>query len=419
MPLKRHSFSSFCLASINILLLVVLVASSLPAHATTFPCTTSSLIQSAQNGLLSSASTWVGGSVPTDGNCVVIRHHVTLNRDWGTEGGIGLGWIRIENGGLLDADCASPHTIYFGSTGTNPTGSGRSVNPGADATMFGLFVSYGTVSFSCAQPNNISITSADENHPWYIHHQSGDYSGCTAIANGVCNGLPAYHGAVLNLEHATLSHMGTAVTYFNGIDWDMTGGRIPTNTLTVSYNWIKDLYGIAAAGSNAQSNSWSITYNWFDTPRPSTTRGLIYLAALPINWLVTDNTLTNSVTSSYLLVAPYNGIGIQVLRNAVLGSSQIPFAIVDILPEGGYGNAVNSNLCVNPEPAQGARISCIMIGGGNGDWSTTASYNVIQGGHSGISQIGSSAFNPTFGYNWISQWKEDSNGQGTIITRTS
>src|SRR5262249_34157892 len=153
-----------------------------------FPCTTSTLIVSAQSGPVSHPATWVGGTVPTDGNCVVIRHELTLDQDWGTEGGIGLGWVRIENGGMLHSDCATPHTIYFGSTGSDPIGSGGAYNPGADASMFGLFVSSGKLSLTCAQPNNVTITSADERDPWYIHHDYGDYVGCTQISGNVCNG---------------------------------------------------------------------------------------------------------------------------------------------------------------------------------------------------------------------------------------
>jgi hypothetical protein len=399
-------------------LFAVLLVATLPSFAATFPCTASSLVLSAQNGPVASPSTWVGGSVPTDGNCVVIRHHVTLNTDLGTEGGAGLGWIRIENAGMFDSDCASPHTIYFGSTGTNPIGSGSSFNPGADATMFGFFVSYGSISLACVQPNNISVTSADESHPWYIHHQSGDYTGCTTISNNSCNGLAGFHGGVLNLQHAALNHAGTAVLYFNGIDWDMSTLRAPANTLTMSYNWIRDLYGIVADGSTGQSNAWTVSSNWFDAPRPDVDRGLIYYNSSPTNWTVADNTVTNPVTSSYLVNAPHNGIGLQVLRNAVLGTAQIPFAIAFTQAANGRSNIYNYNLCINPEPAAAARVACLMIGSGSGDSATTASYNVIQGGHSGISQIGTTTFNPTLSYNWISQWKEDSNGQGAIITRT-
>jgi hypothetical protein len=418
-PLRYASLAKLRLSAIKSAgLLAVLLVATLQAYGATFPCTTSSLIRSAQSGLLASPSTWVGGSVPTDGNCVVIRHHVTLNSDLGSEGGTGLGWIRIENGATLDADCAAPHTIYFGSTGTNPIGSGSNLNPGADASMFGFFVSYGSLNLACAQPNNISVTSANENHPWYIHHQSGDYSGCTAISNNICNGIEGFHGAVLNLQHTALNHVGTSVLYFNGIDWDMTSLRTPPNSLTFSYNWVRDLYGIVADGNSFQANGWTVAFNWFDAPRPDLNRGLLYFYSTPTNWTIADNTVTHPATSSYLLNAPHNGTGTQVLRNAVLGTPEVPFAIANTQAANGHNNSYNYNLCINPEPSQAARVACFMIASGNGDSGTTASYNVIQGGHSGISQVGTSTFNPTFSYNWISQWKEDSNGQGAIITRT-
>ena len=402
------------IAAVFVLLLFI----SVNGFGASFPCTSSTLILSAQSGPLSNPSTWVGGTVPSDGNCVVVRHHVTIDRDWGSEGGAGLGWIRIENAGTVDADCAAPHTIYFGSTGTNPIGSGTSLNPGADANMFGLFVSYGTLNLSCAQPNNISITSADESHPWYIHHLYGDFTGCNTISGNLCNGATGYHGGVLNLQHAALRHVGTAISSFNGIDWDMTTGRSPINSATISYNRINDLYGIVADSSNAQSSNWIVSYNWFEAPRPDPARGLIYFTGVPVNWIVSDNTVTNPLTASYLLMNPHNGTGLQVVRNAVLGSSLVPFAIANVLSANGGNNTFNYNLCINPEPVRATTVSCLMIGGAYNDHSTTASYNVIQGSHSGISQIGTGAFSPSFSYNWISQWKEDSNGQGAIITRT-
>jgi len=370
--------------------------------------------------MVGNPSTWVGGTVPSDGNCVVIRHHVTLNRDWGTEGGAGLGWVRIENNGTFDSDCAAPHGIYFGSTGTNPIGSGTNVNPGADANMFGFFVSYGTLNLSCAQPNNLTVTSSNESRPWYIHHIGGDYIGCTTITGNVCNGSGGVHGAVLNLQHVAASHLGTDVSYFYGIDWDMTAGKTPANSLTISYSHILDLYEIAAQGSTLQIGNWNVTSNWFDAARPNPVQGIIYFdAGGPTNWNITDNTVTGAVTASFILGAPHNVTGLQLVRNAVLGSSAVPFAIVSILGGSpGAGNMLNYNLCVNPEPPQPTTNACISIGGATADTTTTASYNVIQGGHAGISQVSNSTFSPALRYNWISQWKEDYSAQGAIITRT-
>ncbi len=391
------------------------LALSYSAYAATFPCTTSSLILSAQNGSFGSPSTWVGGTVPSDGNCVVIRHQVALNQNVGTEGGAGIGWIRIENNGQLSSDCMAPHAIYFGSTGTDPIGSGNSNNPGADASMFGFFASFGTINLSCAQPNNVTITSANESSPWYIHHAAGDYVGCTAISGNVCNGSSATNGAVLNLQNVDASHIGAAVNYFNGIDWDMTTAMSPANSLTVANNHLADLYQIVNGGSNLQSGNWRIVMNWFDAPRPNANQAIVYLVSGPAGPAITDNTVTNAQTASFLVYAPDGGSQFQVMRNAVLGSSTTPFAIVQIL--GGSSNSIQFNLCVNPEPPGPTLNACVEIAGN--DNRTNVSFNVMQGGHAGISQIGESAsFAPTFSYNWISQWKEDSSAQGAIITRS-
>jgi hypothetical protein len=393
------------------------IALSLSANAASFPCTTSTLSLSAQDGNLSDPSTWVGGAVPTDGNCVVVRHHVTLDSDLGTEGGAGLGWIRIENGGQFDSDCMAPHAIYFGSTGTDPIGSGNNLNPGADASMFGFFASFGMLNLSCPQPNNVTITSADESDSWYIHHTLGDYVSCTAISGNVCNGSTATNGAVLIVQNTMASHLGTAVAYFNGIDWDMTNGMTPVNSATISNNYISDLFQIVNGGSTLQPANWRVTGNWFDAPRPDPSQALIYLVSGPTGSVVTDNTVTNAQTASFLMYAPDGSSNTEVLRNAVLGSSTTPFGIVEIVA--GSSNTIEFNLCVNPEPPGQTVNPCVAIAGSGMDNQTKVSFNIIQGGHAGISQITEDPlFAPTFSYNWISQWKEDAEAQGAIITRS-
>jgi hypothetical protein len=400
------------------LLVILPLAFSQPGNAASFPCTTATLILSSQNGDSANPSTWAGGSVPSDGNCVVIRHHVTLNANLGTSGGAGMGWVRIENGGILDSDCAAPHSIYFGSTGLDPIGSGSWQNPGADASMFGLFVSFGTLNLSCSQPNNVSINSADQDHPWYIHHVSGDYVGCTTISNNSCNGNAAFNGAVLQLQNVAATHLGTSVTWFNGIDWDMTAGRSPVNSLTISNSYLSDLYQIVASGASLQSGNWRITTNWFDAPRPDPNAGIIDLISAPTNWAIDDNTVTNPQTSSFFVFAAGGAHQMQLLRNAVLGSATTPFALAQITD--GTANNIQFNLGVNPEPPAAVRNSWIFIAGESSDTSTTVSFNILQGGHAGISQGGVSGanFSPSFSFNWISQWKEDSGAQGSIITRS-
>jgi hypothetical protein len=200
--------------------------------------------------------------------------------------------------------------------------------------------------------------------------------------------------------------MGTNVAYFYGVDWDMTTGKTPANSLTVSYNHIQDLYEIAAVGTTTQTGNWAITYNWFDASRPNPVEGIIYApGGTPTNWVITDNTVTDAVTESNLLWAPHNVSGLQLMRNAVLGSSATEFSIASIAGgASGNGNILTIN-------------ACITIGGFSGDSTTTISNNVIQGGHAGISEVGMAAFYPTISYNWISQWKEDSLAQGAIISR--
>jgi hypothetical protein len=387
------------------------------AHAASFPCTTSTLILSAQDGPVGDPSTWVGGTIPRDGNCVVIRHHVTLDSDWGSEGGTGLGWVRVENGGLFDSDCQSAHNVYFGSFGTNPTGSGSSGNPGADASMFGFFVADGTLSLSCAQPQNVTIDSSNASVPWYIHHDYRDYVGCTQITNNVCNGTPGSYGSALNLQNVEARHVGANVDGFSGIDWDMSANLTPPNSLMVAKNHFLDLHEISSGGFPAQTGSFNVTSNWFDSPWPETSQGLLYLVGNISSWVVNDNTVTGAQTSSFLVNAPDGISQLQMMRNAVEGSATTQFSL--FANASGAGNILQFNLCVNPEPPGPVNNPCVYIAGSSGDRRTSVSYNIMQGGHSGISQIGEQpTWQPTFSFNWISQWNEDWEAQGAIITRS-
>ena len=130
------------------------------------------VIYSIQNGPWSSPSTWWGGTVP---NCsyVVVKHAVTIDQNIGTNCG-GSKWIRIEPGGVLTVNNSSPRTISFGSSGTNPIGSGNAYNPGADAKMFGFFVSGGVLDLEGAPGHWVTLTSANDWSPIYIHHQGSD-----------------------------------------------------------------------------------------------------------------------------------------------------------------------------------------------------------------------------------------------------
>src|SRR5262249_17061912 len=156
----------------------------------------------------------------------------------------------------------------------------------------------------------------------------------------------------------------------------------------------------------AQSNAWNASSNWFDAPWPDPTQGLLQLVGTISGWRVNDNTVTGAQTTSFLLHAPQGISQLQMQRNAVLGSSTTPFGLASIWA--GAANSIQFNLCVNPEPPSETVNPCVFIGGSSADSRTTVSYNVMQGGHAGISQIGEQpTFNPTFSFNWISQWKED------------
>lgn len=176
---------------------------------------------SAKSGNWSALDTWTDGSaVPGDGDVVTIgAHTVTIDQDIGTSGN-GIKNIILNNtSAVLTVDTSAARTILFGSTGSNPIGSGTAANPGADASMYGLYVARGTLNLVGTSTNRITINSGGGVNPWYIRHGGADLGNINVPAK-------------FTIQYCDMTNLGTGVTGFEGIHHERADG---TNSLIVEH----------------------------------------------------------------------------------------------------------------------------------------------------------------------------------------
>lgn len=366
------------------------------------------LIYSVQNGRWSDPNTWWGNQVPNC-NFVVVKHSVVLDQNVGTTCG-GTGWIRVENTGTLTVDSSQPRTISFGSTGTDPIGSGSASNPGADASMFGLIVS-GSLDIEGTPTNWVTLTSDNDSSPIYIHHQANDYVGCTTLTNDVCNGHAAVNGASLKMRYVNAKHFGTGVQYYDGLVWDMRSGTTPSNSLDIQFSQFTDLNQIVHYDSVMSNGVYNFSQNTVVAPRQVSTI-LIVSGENPNNWVINDNTETGGIVEGEFvrfLGVPQN---LSFSRNAVLGTSNVQRGVLEIDGTfGGGSNTISNNLCYNAEPGYSTAQPCLFFSGAGGDTSKITG-NVLYGSWQPLAILGGS---PIVTNNWFDQFKEAASGQGDLI----
>lgn len=152
-------------------------------------------------------------------------------------------WNLTQYGSFV-ADNSAPVTIYIGSTGTDPCGSGPDYQPAATATMHGFFNPVGNLTLVGTQANPVTIKPADwvspasPGHPWYIN-QPGQ---------GIVSGL------TITVKWADLYNLGAPIgsfcsggsnydpnkPYYGGISYwsSIDGGLDIENTRVTGYYYI-------------------------------------------------------------------------------------------------------------------------------------------------------------------------------------
>jgi hypothetical protein len=348
--------------------------------------------RSQANGNWSSPATWTncGGTVPGSGDKVAVLHTVAIDQNIAvTSSTVRLGIRNIQiAGGVLVTDGRAPHTINFGSTGNDPVGSGTAEMPGADATMFGFLVDSGTLDFSAATAaNSITITTANRTSPSFVRHSWG---GGGFFASGI-----------VRLKYTILKNIGTNTPDFEGVHVDNIDGG---SALSVDHCYFISpyiaIYGYLLDGA-------SITFNSFTGARGPQT---VYLFQ-ETGWTVTDNTEINPAAAGVSIYALYAPSGVNVLRNASLGSSLFSRTLYTA----GGPNTMTANSIAQYNIAEFMRDGdpyAVGLGGtGQSGFTMTIDSNVIQRAYQGIyPRTGS-----TVTSNVITTAGGDYGGQGMIF----
>lgn len=278
------------------------------------------------SGNWSDATKWTPNGVPGDGDFASIGHAIVINQNIGTNGN-GIKRITI-TAGSLSFDAATNRIIYFGSTGTDPIGSGSAAAPANDATMFGFFNNYGGTITLVGSPSAIlTITTGNNSSPWYLYNQMG--------------------GANFSFRYVDSYHMGTTSVNFRGLE---VGTGYQNFTVAIDHNRFTDYYEIVLLG--VDDTAYAINFNMFTAGRASGANGHISGAGRTAPSLsISDNTLTAPVNDAYFIILNNLPNGSLIRRNALFGT---PTAMVSLgLFASGSGHSILNNLVVNSNSASG------------------------------------------------------------------
>ena len=230
---------------------VFLVALVLTAPAWAITCPTGSTPITISSGNFSSQ---FASAAAADGACITITGAVTDDMvQVGTTGSAGHGVAEIiltASGGLI-VSAGSQHTIYIGSTGADPCGSGTYTNPAAGATMHGFYNQAGSLNLAGSSlVNYTTITSANGASPWYaIIPDASAASGSITIKNASLSNLGAAPSTYCG---------GGGIAYFAGITaWNGSGNT--TTIIDVENTKVAGFYSFIYG---ANSDNPSETFNW-------------------------------------------------------------------------------------------------------------------------------------------------------------
>lgn len=252
----------------------------------------------------SGQTTWNETGVPGSGDVVKIGNHtITIDQDIS-------GVLRIQvNGASAKLKFDTPtsgvaRTVAFGSTGTDPIGTGSATAPSdTDATMFGFYIIRGTLELVGTSSAKCTVTTADDSSPFYIRHNWGDGG--------------SFVGANFDIQHCNLKHLGTGTDGWYGIYWRYDTG----NTGVLSYCKVEDYYRAMHQPAGGNAGTTTITFNHFDGcrgPGSNAAHTIQSAIATAANWTITDNTETGATASGAMFSSLYRPANFSAARNVVV-----------------------------------------------------------------------------------------------------
>jgi hypothetical protein len=298
---KNRVWTEFGKFAVGALGLLLLWAAGAQGHCT-----------STKTGVVSDVTVWAGDCagtrIPTNGDFILVGtgHVVTLDVDLGTAVGGGIKRLDINGtGAMLVTDGAAAHTIYFGSVGTDPVGTGSGTTPGEDATMFGILLGKttltGGVDFTGATASNyVELRAANTTYPIYISHVYGTLGG-----NG---------GTSVKLKYTKLTNIGVDVANFRAVG--VEGHASGQSTIEIDHcTFAGGFHAVRPGGANFGS----LKFN-FNVVTGMSSHSLYFTGSPTVAVEVTDNSFSAPAANSSVLYAS-TGLGnLSFARNVWAGS---------------------------------------------------------------------------------------------------
>lgn len=379
------------------------------AHPAFGACTL--ILSTTSGGNWSSTATWTGGVVPGDGNCVGINGPVVINQNIGTTAA-GLGWIRVQHSGASLTVSGGPYTIYFGSTGTNNTGSGTSTNPGADATYFGFMVAQGTLNLTASAADPLTVTTASGTNQWYITQSGYDYA-VTACSGTTCTGSATSHGGAITLEYDDLINLGTGSGAYGGVAIDWSYNTTPATSLTWEYCNMTSFNQAQFGLNSSHGTTITIEYNYFYGDLNGDTLLSLTSSSAATGWNISYNTEVGATVNGYFFDANNGQPTFTFVGNATESTSTVTRSLFNVyLTTGATGYVIEDNFCYAPANSSLPSNACINWYGQSTDTTSLIENNVTWGGWNGIQMHQGQA---TVSGNWMLGHSDAASSQGVFI----
>ena len=353
------------------------------------------------DGNVSTPSNWWGGTVPYC-QFAVVTNHMTLDVDPGANCG-GMKTWRIE-GGSLNLAQNGPMTLTFAAGGTDPVGSGTWNNPGFDATLNGFLVAGGILSLSSPYPLTVM-------GDLYIQHDANDYIGCTTITSNQCNGHSVVLGAQLNLGMVEFTgNLGINVAHFEGISWDMRGGTVLPNMLTINNVQADHMGQIIHRAANSSGNYYIGNFTSVHARFQYTLS--LSTGNIPDSWTIQNITELSPQVAGKFAWFPNGATNLTIDGAAVEGySTNVQRGLFF---SGGSGSSyrLTNWYCDNPNIPLTGNDQCVKFQSTPSDTGTLINHFAARGALQPIDIVGGS---PTVSYGWMSERALASPGQGDLI----